>query len=75
MKIVQNRFKKSRFYELPGAKGRVGIAIVTQEEPKRVKKEFFDHLNKELKHKSEHFVDLVIYQQSEDLPQGARRLL
>ena len=75
MKIVQNRFKKSRFYELPGAKGRVGIAIVTQEDPKRVKKEFFDHLNKELKHKSERFVDLAIYQQSKDLPQGARRLL
>ena len=59
-KIVKNRFKDVQIYELPSHKSQVHLLFVTpnQKEYKEIKKEFFAHLNKELKAKSEKFVKL-----------------
>ncbi len=75
LKILKNRFKDISFYELPstgGAKIRLLISNAKENEERKIKKEFFDHLNKELGHKSEKFVDITFAKKpSED----ARRLM
>ncbi|BCD68007.1 APC family permease [Nitratiruptor sp. YY09-18] len=75
MKLLKNRFKDIEFYELPSSKGNINIAVVSSADHKKIKKEFFDHLNKELKQKSEKLLTLHFSSDKEDIGSQAMRLL
>ncbi len=67
LKILKNRFKDLHIYELPSHKSQVHLLLVTPtNKHKEIKKEFFAHLNKELKTKSEKFVKLEFAQKAKE---------
>ncbi len=56
LKQLKNRFKELHVYQLPSHKSQIRLLFVAPDQKRKIKKEFFDHLNKELKTKSEKFV-------------------
>ncbi len=73
-KFLKNRFKDIHIHEIESST-KLSLILHTKANPKEVKKEFFDHLNKVLKHKAEPFVELHITQRSKDIPKEAKRIL
>ena len=74
LKILKNKFKDLQVHEVE-AKGKVKLILHTKAHPKKVRKEFFDHLNKILHHKAERFVELHITDKKEEIPKDAIRIM
>ncbi len=74
LKILKNRFKDLKVYELPSHPAKVSLLFISEAHQKRLKKEFYVHLNKVLKHKSEKLVTITV-QKEEKIPPEATRIL
>ena len=74
-KILKNEFSDLKIYELPEEVSRVHFLLVSDKDPRHIKKEFYTHLNKTLKYKSEKFVTLHIQNSKDTIPKEATRIM
>jgi len=75
LKILKNIFTDLEAYEVMRTSS-IELYLVSRGDHRRIKKEFFDHLNKALKHKSEKFVHLHILSpdQKEQIPPQSSKI-
>ncbi|MRI58867.1 MAG: amino acid transporter [Epsilonproteobacteria bacterium] len=73
LKFLKNRFGDIKVHE-EESRGKLKLHILTKADPKKVRKEFFSHLNKILHHKAERFVELHITDNAQKIPPKAVRI-
>ena len=60
LKKLKNEFKDIKAYEIPSKPHYITLYIQSDKDPTKIKKEFYAHLNKLLKHKSEQWVRVSV---------------